>query len=231
MNWKHIEAMLRGSGRFQWAVLNGEHLVSNGSFAVRRGGSTAECVVLLTEPQCVGEPYSPLANLWSAHEKHLGVKSKIGGHPWKFGGQFCREIDEEWIDEAYFRCFPGAVWSGGLKRSLMAHVDGRLMGIVMPTGQRGEKLPALGTTDAEVFSPYSNERNDWYLLTREKISSEIEDLCEHIEANEEKIKIAEEENDYYRREIESLERLAKERFHPVEPAALDAKTDGSGEAK
>ena len=226
MNWKHIEAMLRGSGRFQWAVLNGEHLVTNGWFAVRRGGPTADGVALLTEPQCIGEPYSPLAGLWSAHEKHLAVKSKVGGHPWKFGVQFCREIDEEWIDEAYFRCFPGAVWSSGLKRTLMAHVDGRLMGIVMPTGQGGEKLPALGATDAQVFSNYSNERNDWYLLTAEKLSSEIIDLRDHIEANEDKICTAEKENECYRREIESLERLAKERLHPVEPADVDAKADG-----
>lgn len=203
MNWQHIEAMLRGTGRFRWAVLNGEHLVTNGAFAMLRGP--------LTIPECTGEPYPALAKLWLDFSTKLGRPAKVGSHPFKFGVQFCRQIGEEWIDEAYFRCFPEAKWVDGPSRSLIAFVDSQLAAMMMPTGQRGQKLPAMGVSDEDVFGPFCNDRNDWYLIKNEKISAEIGDLLEYIEANEAKIQTAEQENDSYRREIDSLERLAKER--------------------
>jgi hypothetical protein len=210
MNWKHIEAMLKGSGRFQWAVVDGQHLVTNGHFAVVRGE--------VTIPE-KGEACAPLEKLWrNYYVTKLGA-AEVGGLVLVGEAQYLRKVGPEWIEEAYFRCFPGAKWFVGPKHCLLAAVDGvTVVALVMPLKQEDEERPIIpeGISDAQVFARFSAEENGWYLLSEDKLASEIGDLLFSISDKEYKITDLENEIDSARREIESLERLQRERFPPVE---------------
>lgn len=219
MNWNHIDAMLRGTGRFQWSELDGGILFTNGNMAVAKGEST----IIAT-----GESYPPLAKLWKDFTCHMTGDAQVGTLA-RFGRtNLWRSIGVEWIDEAYFRCFPGARWMAGPKRAVIPLGEGDSpVGIVMPlrVDAKDRFTPVDGISDAEVFSRFSSERNDYYAMTQEKIAREISDLQASISNNKDRITEIESEIDGDRRSITRLERLADERNLHVEPLRTDAKTD------
>jgi hypothetical protein len=216
VNWKHIEALLRGTGSLKWFVLDGRTLVTNGFVAVLKGDM---------DLTLKGEPYPPLGKLWKDYMTQLGEDARVGGLS-RIGIQFLRQIGDELIDEAYYRCFSSAKWSKGPKRSVIASVDGALVAIVMPTGHTKPGPLELGNIpDSEIFAPFCSEANDWYLITNERVDSKLSVLRDEIDEHEEAITTAEKEISAATREIESLEELRRARNLTVERSTADAPTD------
>jgi hypothetical protein len=216
VNWLHIKALLKGTGSFKWFTFDGRTLVTNGFIAVVKGDM---------DLPLKGESYPPLGKLWKGYMTQLGEDAKVGALS-KIGMQHLRQISDELIDEAAYRCFPSAKWIQGPKRSLIASVDGALVAIVMPTGHTKPGPSELGIIpDSEVFARFCSELNDWYLITNEEIESQISQLRYTLEENEQKITTAEKEIENATREIESLEQLRRARNLTVERSASPATAD------
>jgi len=216
VNWLHIEAMLKGSGSFKWFELDGRTLVTNGFIAVLKGDMNLTLK---------GDPYPPLGKLWKDYMTQLGEDAKVRALS-KIGIQYLRQIGDELIDEAYYRCFSSAKWIKGPKRSLIVSIDGAQVAIVMPTGHTKPGPPEIDLIpDSTIFAPFCREENDWYLITNERIDSKITVLRDEIDEHKEDITIAEKEITAATTEIESLEALRRARNLTVERSTAEAQPE------
>lgn len=175
MNYHHIEALLRHSGRVQCAEHNGRMLLTDGHFA-------CEC------PAFTGETtnFDKLSENWAKWEARTVAPSPVDTKVTKTK-DYRRKIGPAFINEAFYRALdgPGFTWTAtGAESELLVHFNGKLMAVVMPLRYGGGGAPCSTPTDAEVFEPFSSEANDYYLSGDKVLEKEIAELENEIEEKE-----------------------------------------------
>lgn len=208
MNWKHIEAMMLGTGRFHRCtvgddtIITNEHamLVHRGEFAIKELPN-----------------FEPVQKIWARASSGTAKSVQIGGL-FQDKGSYIRAIGPEYIDEAYFRCFDSdkTEWKleGWVGKSghpaILAFVDGVIIAGVMPMRKGDNLIHVSDVPDAFVFSRFSSGSNGYYLETAERIAEQIQDCEGEIDAREEQIETLEYETSEYRREMDALKRRARD---------------------
>ncbi len=202
MNWNHVNAMCKFSGILRVAEVDGVKLASDGHMLFIVGDG-------FTEPPNKKEhpPMEKMWREWSLIEPQPSVPSSCTGE----GKVIGRMIGDAFVAERYIRCFDqfATFTSRNVKDPVLVHLDGVLVGGIMPMSKPSEKRIAKEVTDSDVFGPYACAENDWYLID----AAAIEDRLNHAEREarnaRERIEEAENELAEWRSEIVSLTQVAK----------------------
>jgi hypothetical protein len=208
MNWKHIEAVIKGSGRFHRCQHEGMTLITN------------EHIALIWEPgsfELQNSPeYEALARLWPQHTADMKQVVKPGGL-FPCGRNYARAMDpaKEFIDEAFFRCFdsPRTTWRLGFasahgdgSHSVVALVDEKPVALIMPIrASRSGGCIMEDVADADVFHPFCSEENGFYLISVAKLREQLDDAQMSLEQKRQDAMRIESEIEDYQSLIRSLE--------------------------
>ena len=205
MNWKHIQSCMKPSYTLSSATVNGQQILTDGHVMFLFNGEFA-CPEIAEKRR----EYEPMAKLWVKLQSIPCNPASIGKCMLAID-KHIRQIGEIFIAERYYRCFGSefTYTTGKPKDAIAIHLNGKLIGAVMPMrvdlASECKTLPS----DEEVFAPYADAENNFYLVTAERLKEMLESANNKLGTAEYQLDEAQAEVDECQTEVNSLRKRLK----------------------